>query len=64
MKRSKTMDALIKRNNRVVKTMASEIKYLCDEAVDHQYGFKQFRELLLNRIDTTYFCGHLDKLDR
>ena len=38
-------------NDRYVKTMAREITYICEEAIDHEYGFKQFVELLKNRMD-------------
>jgi len=42
--------ALKDRDNQAVKTMAREIITICTEAVEYQYEFNQFKELLLNQI--------------
>lgn len=39
-------------NTRAVNVLVKELEYLCKEAVDHEYGFKEFREALLKRIET------------
>lgn len=62
-KQKDILNKLTERNNAMVRTMAAEIKYLCEEAVDHQYGFNNFKAMLLSRIDIEQKFNDFDKID-
>ncbi len=48
---SKFLKEVTERNQMLVDTLAYEIKYICDEAVDHNHSWNEFKQSLLNRIE-------------
>lgn len=49
--KSKFVKEAVERNQMLVNTMAYEIKYICDVAVNYNYSWNEFKRSLLARIE-------------